>query len=276
MNYDPSFDTGMGGAGEFPGGEPGGEQPKGSSRRLDIRRVLIFAAAAIAMGFFWNSIALKPLRVFVVFLHEASHAIMTVATGGEVKDMAVRFEEGGHVISLGGSRFWTLTAGYLGSLAWGVLIMMISCRTKHSRPLAMAMGVGAGLITIFYMRNGAGLAIGIGASLFFILGSLFLIEGAVVWTMRIIGLGSCLYATYDIASDVLFRPELRSDAHMLADYTGFPPFLSTTNQTLFWGVVWILISIAATALTVRAASMTKKAPAEEPEETQDLYDVYGV
>lgn len=275
MNYDPSFDTGTG-AGDIPGGGFGGEKPSRSSRRLDMRRVLIFAAAAIVMGCFWHSLPMKPLRIFVVFLHEASHAIMTVATGGKVESMGVLFEEGGHVMSRGGSRFWTLTAGYLGSLAWGSLIMLISCRTKHSRPLAMAMGVGSGLITIFYMSNGAGLAIGLGAALFFILGSLFLIEGAVVWTMRIIGLASCLYATYDIASDVLFRPEARSDAHMLADEFGFPPFLPLTYQTLFWGVVWILISIAATALTVWVASAKAKEPAEEPEEPQDLYDVYGV
>ena len=275
MNYDPNFDMDMGGPGEVPGGSLGGKKPSRSGRRLDIRRVLVFAAAAIVMGCFWHSLPMKPLRVFVVFLHEASHAIMTVATGGEVKDMAVRFEEGGHVISIGGSRFWTLTAGYLGSLAWGILIMMISCRTKHSRPLAMAMGVGAGLITAFYMRNGAGLAIGLGASLFFILGSLFLIEGAVVWTMRIIGLASCLYATYDIASDVLFRPEVKSDARMLAEEFGFPPFIPVTYQTLFWGVVWILISIVATALTVWAASVKTGEPAEAQHEPQDLYDMYG-
>ena len=275
MNYDPSFDMGTG-AGDIPGGSFGDEKPSKSSRCLDMRRVLIFAAAAIVMGCFWHSLPMKPLRIFVVFLHEASHAIMTVATGGKVESMGVLFEEGGHVMSRGGSRFWTLTAGYLGSLAWGSLIMLVSCRTKHSRPLAMAIGVGSGLITVFYMSNGAGLAIGLGAALFFILGSLFLIEGAVVWTMRIIGLASCLYATYDIASDVLFRPEARSDAHMLAHEFGFPPFLPLTYQTLFWGVVWILISIAATALTVWVASAKAEESEEESEEPQDLYDVYGV
>ena len=273
MQYDPRYDTEMVGPGAYSEEDPGGGSRR-SVRRYDIRRALVFAAAAVIMGVFWHSLPMKPLRIFVVFLHEASHAIMTVATGGKVASMEVVFQEGGKVTSLGGSRFWTLTAGYLGSLAWGILIMMISCRTKHSRPMAMAMGVGAGLITAFYMRNGAGLAIGLGASLFFILGSLFLIEGAVTWTMRIIGLGSCLYATYDIASDVLFRPEARSDAHMLAEEFGFPPFISLKYQTLFWGVVWILISIVATALTVRAASVKKEAPAEETEEPQDVY--YGV
>ena len=62
---------------------------------------------------------------------------------------------------------------------------------------------------------------------------------------------------------------------MLAEEFGFPPFIPVTYQTLFWGVVWILISIVATALTVWAASVKTNEPAEAQHEPQDLYDMYG-
>ena len=39
----------------------------------------------------------------------------------------------------------------------------------------------------------------------------------------------------DIKSDILDRPELRSDARMLAELTGVP--------TLVWGGLWIAIAL---------------------------------
>ncbi|MFV1959122.1 MAG: M50 family metallopeptidase, partial [Planctomycetota bacterium] len=61
----------------------------------------------------------------------------------------------------------------------------------------------------------------------------------------VIGLTSCLYAVLDVKSDVLDRPEARSDARMLAEATGVP--------TLVWGVVWIAIALLATVWFVRRA-----------------------
>ena len=52
-----------------------------------------------------------------------------------------------------------------------------------------------------------------------------------VLVLTALGLTSCLYALLDIKSDVLDRPYLRSDAHMLAELTGVP--------TVLWGVLWI-------------------------------------
>ncbi len=61
-----------------------------------------------------------------------------------------------------------------------------------------------------------------------------------------LGLTSALYAILDIKSDVLDRPELASDAHMLAELTG-------VGTTTMWGVLWITIAIAfSTWLMMRA------------------------
>jgi hypothetical protein len=61
-----------------------------------------------------------------------------------------------------------------------------------------------------------------------------------------LGLTSALYAILDIKSDVLDRPELPSDAHMLAEVTGI-------GTTTMWGVLWISIAIAfATWLMMKA------------------------
>jgi len=61
--------------------------------------------------------------------------------------------------------------------------------------------------------------------------------------LTVLGLTSCLYAILDIKSDILDRPELRSDARMLAEMTGIP--------TTVWGIFWIVIAIIASTLLFR-------------------------
>jgi hypothetical protein len=61
----------------------------------------------------------------------------------------------------------------------------------------------------------------------------------------VLGLTSCLYAVLDIKSDVLDRPELASDARMLAELTGIP--------TTAWGVLWVAVALMVSAtLLLRA------------------------
>jgi hypothetical protein len=60
-----------------------------------------------------------------------------------------------------------------------------------------------------------------------------------------LGLTSALYAILDIKSDVIDRPELRSDAYMLAELTGMP--------TVVWGVVWIAAALAFSFWLLRRA-----------------------
>ena len=87
-----------------------GSRVKGG-RKLDIKRLLGFLLIAVGIGVLWNTPFIKPLKLFVVFLHEGSHALATVATGGKVVDIQIFLTEGGMARSLGGSRFWTLMAG---------------------------------------------------------------------------------------------------------------------------------------------------------------------
>ena len=58
-----------------------------------------------------------------------------------------------------------------------------------------------------------------------------------------LGMTSSLYAILDIKSDVLDRPHLQSDAFMLGEITGLP--------TQLWGIVWIVVALAVTALLFR-------------------------
>lgn len=213
------------------------------------RKVRFLAGFAVYFGalwFLWDTPVVYPLKVFVVMLHEVSHAVAALATGGSVSHITLDPNQGGATYTRGGSAFLTLSAGYLGSLGWGAL-MVEAARAKRIRA-DFVNGVIGGMVmvlTLFFIRGGFGLAFGalFGLALM-VLGrkaSVDLNRSALLT----LGMTSSLYAILDIKSDILDRPNLESDAHMLADLTGVP--------TLAWGGLWIAIALGVTFLLFRRA-----------------------
>ena len=90
--------------------------------------------------------------------------------------------------------------------------------------------------TLLFVRNAFGLAFGISFGTALALAGRYLEARTNALFLGVLGLTSVLYAVLDIKSDILDRPELRSDAAMLAELTGVP--------TLVWGLVWIGIALA--------------------------------
>ncbi len=208
-----------------------------------------FAAFFVILWWFWDSAAIYPVKIFVVFLHEISHGIAAVLTGGFIDRIVLDPAQGGACYCPGGSAFLTLTAGYLGSLVWGCLLVIGGLKLgRWSRAIAAVIGVGTALLTVFYVRGSFGLVFGLAFALF-MLGSARFLPGTVNRALIVmLGLTSCLYALLDIKSDVLDRPELRSDARMLAELTGVP--------TMVWGVLWITIGAVMCVLLLRRSLRT--------------------
>jgi len=203
-----------------------------------IRFLLGFSVFFVALWFLWDTPVVYPLKIFVVLLHEVSHALAVVVTGGQLDEIALDPRQGGVTYFTGGNAFLALNAGYLGSLLWGAL-MFTAAQTRWVRTdwVNGVIGVGVVLLTIFFIRGTFGIVFGI----FFG----FAMVGAArrigpVWNRRLLaalGLTSALYAILDIKSDVLDRPDLQSDAYMLAELTG-------VGSATLWGIVWISAAIA--------------------------------
>ncbi len=214
------------------------------STQKRLRFLLGFGAYFIAVWYLWYTPVIYPLKIFVVLLHETSHALMIVATGGKVGHIMLDPAEGGVTMGTGGIPFLTLSAGYLGSLVLGSLLALGS-QSKRARPgLLLSLVGGAVLVlTALYIRNLFGVVFGLA------FGGTLLWSGRrmpSVWSARILmalGLTSCLYAVLDIKSDILDRPGLQSDAAMLAQLTGIP--------TLFWGILWIAVALVVCGLLLR-------------------------
>ena len=190
----------------------------------------------VAVWLLWWSPVIYPIKLFVVLLHEVSHAAMAVATGGVVERIVVTPDQGGVCYCPGGNAFLTLSAGYLGSLLWGAFILWLArARSPAPRDSTMAIGVGVLMLTAGYVRNPFGILFGalFGAGLV----ALRPVRRPVhVLVLTALGLTSCLYALLDIKSDILDRPYLASDAQLLAGLTGIP--------TVVWGVLWVGIGCA--------------------------------
>ncbi len=202
-----------------------------------IRMLLVFGVYFVGLWLLWDTPVVYPLKLFVVLLHEISHGLAALATGGRIESIVITPREGGICRCGGGNAFLTLSAGYLGSLIWGGAMIVGAVRLgARSEWLTAAIGIVTTAVAILFVRQPFALAFGLafGVSLL----AVALRFGTAANRTALVGLGltSALYALLDIKSDVLDRPELPSDARMLAASTGIP--------TLVWGALWIAIAIA--------------------------------
>jgi peptidase M50B-like protein/type II/III secretion system protein len=206
------------------------------------RLALPLGIAALAL-LLWDTFVVYPFRVFVVFLHEISHGIAAVLTGGRILAMGLTFDEGGVCVTDGGSRFWTLNAGYLGSLAWGVLFLLLGARRGRARHVISLVGAFTLVVTVLYVRTPFGVLYGLvtGATLLYVASRLS--AGVSEVLLAALGVVSCLYAVWDVASDVLVRSEAGSDASALAIITPIPAVL--------WGAAWVVASFVVLGFTLR-------------------------
>ncbi len=193
----------------------------------------------LAVVYLWNTWAVYPLKILVVFFHELSHGLMAVVTGGSILEIRVDAAQGGLCVTAGGNRFLTASAGYLGSLTLGGIILVLATRTRQDQLIATVIGGLIIIISLLFVRPiiSFGILFGLLSGMAMIAVGKYLSEESNDFILKVIGLTSCLYAILDIKSDVLDRPYLLSDARMLAELTLLP--------TIFWGLLWITIAIVA-------------------------------
>jgi len=153
------------------------------------------------------------------------------------------FDEGGVCLTRGGWPFLILNAGYLGSLLWGALFLLLGARRTRARSVIGLVGLFTLVVTLAYVRTWFGFLYGLAAGLLLLAVASKLRPTVSEVLLAAVGATSCLYAVWDIASDVLFRHSGQSDAAALARLTGLP--------ALVWGVAWVVFSIAVLASVLK-------------------------
>ncbi|KAJ54452.1 hypothetical protein ACMU_17235 [Actibacterium mucosum KCTC 23349] len=196
----------------------------------------LLALAAVVFGL-WQTPVVVPLKILIVFLHELAHALVGLATGATIVDMGLSAQQGGHVIMRGGARFWTLTAGYLGSLVIGIGLLLAATRSRLDRAVLGVLGAVMVAVALLYLRDLFALAFTLGAGIAMLAAARFLPATVSDVTLRVIGISSLFYVPYDIISDTILRSNLQSDARMLAEEFG--------GTTMLWGGLWLILALGA-------------------------------
>ena len=230
-------------------------------RKIQWKELISLLFIMLAVVYLWNTWVVYPLKILVVFFHELSHGLMAVITGGSIKEIRIVAAQGGVAVTAGGNRFLTLSAGYLGSLVLGGVILVLATRTRYDQTIATVIGGLMILISLLFVRPiiSFGIFFGLLSGLAMIAAGKYLSEDSNDFILKVIGLTSCLYAVLDIKSDVLDRPYLRSDARMLAELTHLP--------TIFWGLLWITIAVIAAVFFLLVACKTRPSKEQGPVDT---------
>ncbi|HGG06481.1 MAG TPA: M50 family peptidase [Aliiroseovarius sp.] len=191
----------------------------------------------------WQTPVATPVKILIVFMHEVSHGLAALATGGRIEAITVSLQQGGLTTTRGGSLFAILSAGYLGSLVLGVAILLVALRTHLDRALMALLGAAMVAISAFYIRDWFAFGFGMGSGGLMLAAARFLPRDVNDLILRLIGLTSLIYVPYDIFDDTIRRASESSDAYMLADRFG--------GATMMWGGLWLVISALVIVASLR-------------------------
>ena len=217
-------------------------------KQFDWQMLGILAGMFVMAVIFWDTFFIYPIKLFVVILHEFSHGLAAILTGGSIVKIEVDPRIGGVCYTRGGSMIIVASAGYLGSILWGGLILIIASRTKYDKILGMVIGGLLILLPILYIRSWFGFLFtaGFGAALAAI--SYFARDYIVDTLMKFLGMTSCMYVIIDIKEDLIQRTNVGSDADAIAQLLGSQAF------SVPIGIFWILLALAAFAFFLWVSS----------------------
>ncbi len=227
-------------------------------------RYLIILVAMIAL---WNTVVIKPLKIFAVFLHELGHSVMAVIFGNGIRGFRINLDESGYALTLPKSEFSAFliaNGGYLGSVLFALMILGLK-RTAVKKYilgasaillLGVSIAYGHSIFTIIYAAIFAGIVL-----------LLYMLHNDKVndWVIDILGICSAAYAVYDTFVDtILLQINLRlqwfrgwkpeqplTDAVQLQKMTGIP--------AVVWGIIWFSIACSALYYMILGAKKSTRA-----------------
>jgi hypothetical protein len=191
-----------------------------------------------AVFYMWASPVIQPVKIMVVLFHEMSHGLMALASGGRVVEIVITADEGGACETEGGVALLIVSAGYLGSMFFGGLLLYLS-RFKGCVPVvftALTLTLGAAIFTVLHDPYSRTFASALAASFIFVGILSPTVVGA--FFLQVLGTVSCLYSIFDIYWDILASRTAGSlgenDAIAFSQLTGIPSDVV--------GMMWLAIS----------------------------------
>ncbi|MCB0753633.1 MAG: M50 family metallopeptidase, partial [Ignavibacteriae bacterium] len=151
---------------------------------------------------FWDSKIVFPIKLFVVLIHEISHVIAAIISGGEVKFLTFNLNLSGQTIVKNGNAVLLAASGYLGSLIVGSLLYLTSFYPRFKKWFLNILVLIILIVTINLIQGGVQIFLGLLVSAFFFIIPRYFPEFLANIVLRFIGLVSCFYVLADIKEDL--------------------------------------------------------------------------
>jgi hypothetical protein len=237
--------------------------------------LLVATIITIALWFIpFADYLVYPIRLFVTFIHESSHALVAFLTGGAVQSLTIASDGSGVVYSAPSGFFGailTSSAGYLGTTAFGVLLLFLIRRSISPNKVLMACGALVAFVTAFFgilmpIFNIFSLQVGFSSLLFTIFCGAILSAGLFAlgkyaslrtanFAVAFLAVQCLLNAFLDLKTlffinAPLIGSDLQNDATNMANATGVPGFV--------WVLIWIGISVVMISVGLRVYAVSRK------------------
>lgn len=237
--------------------------------RPQVRTLLIATAITLALWFIpYAEILTYPFRIFVTFIHEGGHAIAAILTGNSVGSLSVAMNTSGETYTSEGgllSDIFVSSAGYLGAMAYGALLLVLIRRAVAARIVLLASAAFILLLTTVFglwkpLTNGMWEKF----SLFTLLAGVVLTIGLVSiaryasartasFFVSFLAVQCILNALSDLKTvfflSTPFGPSVPTDAVNMANATGVP--------AIFWAILWIGIALMILTTAMRMYAVSK-------------------
>jgi len=237
--------------------------------RPQAKLLAIATVLTVAIWFIpYAEYAVYPIRLFVTFIHESSHALVALLTGGSVKSLTIAADGSGVVYSASSSLIGTLftsSAGYIGTTVFGVILLYLMRRNVASQKVLFSIGALLGVITLVFgvifpffnflsldvgfssvaFTVGVGIALSVGLMALALYGNPKIANFAIAFLaiQCLTNALSDLKTLFFINAPLVGVDNIQSDAGNMAAATGVP--------AIVWTGVWILISVGVIALGFR-------------------------
>jgi hypothetical protein len=236
--------------------------------------LLVATVITIALWFIpYADYLVYPIRLFITFIHESSHALVSFLTGGSVQSLTIASDGSGVVYSAPSGwlgAILTSSAGYLGTTAFGVLLLFLIRKSFSPNKILMACGGLVAFVTIFFgilmpvfhvfslqvsflsLMFTAFCGVALSAGLF-ALGKYASLKTA-NFAVAFLAVQCLLNAFLDLKTlffinAPLIGSDLQNDATNMANATGLPGIV--------WVVIWIGLSILMISVGLRVYAVSQ-------------------
>lgn len=235
--------------------------------RPQVRALLIAAALTVMLWFIpFAEILTYPFRIFVTFIHEGGHALAALVTGNEVHSLSVAMDGSGEVYSKNGgmlSQLFVSSAGYLGAMSFGALLLLLIRRSFAARMVLVGSAALILTLTVAYgffspLMHGAMFSpftVVAGGALFvgLVAAARYASPRVAAFLVSFLAVQCVLNALFDLKNVLYLSAPLtgsaQTDAANMANATGIP--------ALFWAITWIGVSFLILTMALRAYSVNR-------------------